>query len=294
VNSTFKITVLPQVTGNTITGDQTICNTTSPTALTGSLPAGGDGIYRYLWEQKVAGSPDWLNASGTNNMANYMPPMLSATTQFRRIVYSGEANCCYSQTPAVTINVDIMPVNITAGPDLELLPYQFAANLAASFDGIATSQLWSVVESEGDPLFYPYDNKNSVVKKLGFGNNILRFTVENGVCKAEPVDLELYVPDLTIPEGVTPNNDGINDFFIVEGLENTYNELVIINTGGAVVYKKKDYGSEVPADPWYGLDNYGDPVPEGTYYFLLTITGAKDIAIPEYVAHLSGYIILRR
>ena len=35
-------------------------------------------------------------------------------------------------------------------------------------------------------------------------------------------------------------------------------------------------------------------VPEGTYYFLLTINGAVDLTVPDYVAHISGFLILRR
>jgi gliding motility-associated-like protein len=123
---------------------------------------------------------------------------------------------------------------------------------------------------------------------------VLEFRVTNNTCVAEPDQVILTVPDLTIPQGVTPNNDGINDYFNIEGLEFTHNELVIINTGGAVVYKSADYRSDDPVYAWTGLDLNGDPVPEGTYYFLLTITGAQDISIPDYVAHISGFIILRR
>lgn len=294
-SSVFPITVLPLITGNAITADQTVCNTHTPAALTGGTLSGGDGKYRYLWEGKETQSPDWTAAPGTNNTSTYQPPMLDETTQFRRSVFSGENNCCVSVSAPVTLNVDIMPENISAGTDRTLLPYQFAAVLEGSFDGEGTS-LWSYDLSSGnaEPVFTTPLEKNTEVRKLEFGDNTFIFAVTNGACIAPEVKVTLKVPDLTIPQGVTPNNDGINDYFNVEGLEFTRNELVIINTAGAVVYRASDYHSNDPLGAWTGLDLNGKEVPDGTYYYLLTIKGAQDLEVPEYSANISGFLILRR
>jgi len=294
-SSVFRITVLPQITGNVITADQTVCNTHIPAALTGGTLSGGDGKFRYLWEGKESQSPDWTAAPGTNNAATYQPAMLGETTQFRRSVFSGENNCCVSVSDPVTVNVDIMPVNISVGADRTLLPYQFAAVLQGSFDGEGTSA-WSYDFSSGnaEPVFTTPLEKITEVRKLEFGDNTFIFAVANGACIAPEMTVTLTVPDLTIPQGVTPNNDGINDYFNVEGLEFTRNELVIINTAGAVVYRAADYRSNDPIGAWTGLDLNGQEVPDGTYYYLLTIKGAQDLDVPEYSAHISGFIILRR
>jgi gliding motility-associated-like protein len=295
VVSVFKITVLPVITGNTIASNQTICNTVMPASLTGNTPGGGDGKFRYLWEKKETASPDWSPAAGTNNTASYQPPLLAGTTQFRRTVYSGEADCCSSVSQPVTVTVDIMPQNISAGEDRTLLPYQFAVRLEGSFDGDGiASWTYDYSNGEGEPQFSSPGEKVTDVTKLGFGENRFILSVTNGACKADDVDVTLTVPELTIPQGVTPNNDGINDYFDIEGLEYTYNELVIINTGGAVVYRAENYRSNDPVNAWTGLDLNGNQVPEGTYYYLLTIKGAQDMSVPEYVAHISGFIILRR
>jgi len=293
-SSVFRITVLPLITGNSVTADQTICNTEIPAALTGSSPGGGDGFYRYLWEKKDASSPDWVTATGTNSSSGYQPPLLDGTTQFRRNVFSGEDNCCTSVSTPVTVTVDLMPQNITAGTDMDLLPYQFAALLEGDFEGEGTAA-WSYdFSGRGDPVFKTPDEKSTEVNKLGFGDNTFIFSVTNGKCVAPEAYVTLTVPELVIPQGVTPNNDGINDYFNVEGLEFTRNELVIINTSGAVVYRSLDYRSDDPVSAWTGLDLSGKEVPEGTYYYLLTIRGAQDISVPEYSAHISGFIILRR
>jgi len=188
-----------------------------------------------------------------------------------------------------------MPVNISAGADRTLLPYQLAAVLEGSFDGEGTSS-WRYDVSSGNakPVFATPLEKITEVRKLEFGANTFIFAVTNGVCIAPEATVTLTVPDLIIPQGVTPNNDGINDYFNVEGLEFTHNELVIINSAGAVVYRADDYRSNDPVGAWTGLDLNGREVPDGTYYYLLTITGAQDLNVPEYSAHISGFIILRR
>ncbi|MRR19048.1 gliding motility-associated C-terminal domain-containing protein [bacterium] len=294
-NSVFRITVLPLITGNTVTANQTICNTEIPAALTGSAPGGGDGRFRYLWESKTGSSPDWVSAAGTNNSAGYQPSALDGTTQFRRQVFSGENDCCTSVSAPVTVTVDIMPQNISAGQDQELLPYQFAALLEGSFTGEGTPA-WSYdfETGKGEPVFSDPGEKTTEVRKLGFGNNTFIFSVTNGKCVASDAFVTLTVPELIIPEGITPNGDNINDYFNIEGLEYTYNELVIINTGGAVIYRAEDYRSDDPINAWTGLDLSGNEVPEGTYYFLLTIRGAQDMSVPEYSANISGFVILRR
>lgn len=294
-STAFKITVLPLITGNTVSANQTVCNTQAAAALNGIALSGGDGKYRYLWERKGATAPSWVTATGTSNAATYQPPILDENTQFRRTVFSGENNCCTSVSDPVTITVDIMPLNISAGADRTLLPYQFAAILEGSFDGTGTG-LWTYDTGSGNakPLFATAEEKITEVRKLGFGDNTFIFSVSNGKCVAPEVTVTLTVPELTIPQGVTPNGDNINDYFNIEGLEFTRNELVIINTAGAVVYRANDYRSNDDLGAWKGLDLNGNEVPEGTYYFLLTIKGAQDLDVPDYTANISGFLILRR
>ena len=77
----IQITVTPVIVhpSNTIAAAQTICINTAPTALTGTIPTGGDGInYAYTWQS----SPDnvtWTAISGATAQ-NYSPPALTATT----------------------------------------------------------------------------------------------------------------------------------------------------------------------------------------------------------------------
>ena len=60
------------------------------------------------------------------------------------------------------------------------------------------------------------------------------------------------------------------------------------------MYRSTDYRSDDPINAWTGLDLNGNEVPEGTYYYLLTVKGVQDISVPTYTSRFSGFIILRR
>jgi len=72
--------------------------------------------------------------------------------------------------------------------------------------------------------------------------------------------------DPEVPNVITPNGDGLNDFFIVTNIavypENT---LQIFNRWGKKVYEKQGYNNE-----WDG-----DGLEDGTYYYVLKIEGRR-------------------
>ena len=90
-----------------------------------------------------------------------------------------------------------------------------------------------------------------------------------------------------IPQGFSPNNDGVNDELRIRGIENyPANEFSIINRWGNVVYKKKGYDNS-----WNGTSNMGinygsDQLPEGTYFYILDLGDGQKA--------LKGFIYLNR
>lgn len=80
-------TKYPDITNNTISGQNTVCLGSTPNIITGENAQGGFGNFTYLWQQKPAYGT-WTDASGVNNQASYQPEALSSTTTFRRIATS--------------------------------------------------------------------------------------------------------------------------------------------------------------------------------------------------------------
>jgi gliding motility-associated-like protein/uncharacterized repeat protein (TIGR01451 family) len=81
-----------------------------------------------------------------------------------------------------------------------------------------------------------------------------------------------------VPEGFSPNGDGINDVLIIENIEKyELNSLIIFNRWGSLVYKKERYSN---SEPWDGIANKGirigqGPVPAGVYLYILDLGDDK-------------------
>ncbi len=93
----------------------------------------------------------------------------------------------------------------------------------------------------------------------------------------------LITAGLEIPRGFSPNNDGINDRFVIKGLEHyPENTLIIANRQGSIVYKKEGYQNDWDGVPNVGMVFGNGKVPEGTYFVVLDIP-KEGIVIKDYV-----------
>jgi hypothetical protein len=102
-SAAVQITVNPVIAGNTVSAAQAICTNTTPTALTGSTPTGGNGTYVYQWESSTTSAIPGLTPIAGATSADFAPGALTATTWYRRTVTSGG---CASTSTAVQITVN--------------------------------------------------------------------------------------------------------------------------------------------------------------------------------------------
>ncbi len=71
---------------------------------------------------------------------------------------------------------------------------------------------------------------------------------------------------------MTPNGDGINDFWVVENIDlYPNNEVRIFDRAGRVLYRKRTYDNS-----WDGTVN-GNPLAEGTYYYIIDFGKDKPV-----------------
>lgn len=118
------------------------------------------------------------------------------------------------------------------------------------------------------------------------GDQSIIFTVNsmnsNGCMRSD--NIWVFVIRLTIPTGFSPNNDGINDTFVIPELTNYKDvHLIVFNRWGNKVFESDDYQND-----WDGTCQgnacIGNGIlPEGTYFYSLDIHGE----------HFDGYTTLK-
>lgn len=78
--------------------------------------------------------------------------------------------------------------------------------------------------------------------------------------------------EVEIPTGFSPNEDGINDNFVILGINYFPEaELTVFNRWGEVVYQKANYNNEWQGEFNGGRSLGGNQVPEGTYFYVLQL-----------------------
>jgi large repetitive protein len=111
----------------------------------------------------------------------------------------------------------------------------------------------------------------------------LRYVVCNTTgCDTAYVRVTILCEDVKFYSGFSPNNDGLNDVFFIEGLEKyPNNRLCIYNRWGNQIYETKNYKND-----WDGKWN-GKILPDGTYFYLFDKgDGTKEL--------YSGYVQIQR
>jgi gliding motility-associated-like protein len=94
--------------------------------------------------------------------------------------------------------------------------------------------------------------------------NIFVYSNESDYCSTEPI---------FIPEGFSPNGDGLYDVFAILNLRGLNANVQIYNRWGNLVYSNENYQND-----WTGIANqgpvlYGEELPSGTYYYIIQIEG---------------------
>jgi gliding motility-associated-like protein len=255
-NDTIQVTVNTPVTVN-ISGPDSVCLGQSV-----QLTATGAAIYT------------WTPAEGLNN-PNIGNPMAKpdasqiGTAPSAVITYqvTGSDNkACFTDTKSVDVTVFNYPV-LTVGPDATInVGGTYQINATASTNVV--SLVWTPSGSLScasclTPIAQP-------VKTTKY---VLTATNDGGCTTSDSIRIQVVCnnSNFFVPNTFSPNGDGVNDHFIVNGTGlNVIPSITIYNRWGQIVFQKSNFAPNTVADAWDGTFN-GQPAPADVYIYTIQI-----------------------
>ncbi len=195
---------------------------------------------------------------------------------------------CGTTSDDVLISVfDINVPPAAGGPDQQICQDTTTTVMSAEPAVSTATGHWELIQGHGE-LTYP-DQPNTEVTGLQPGTNIFQWVLDNGVCGSTADTVVITLRDcsiLVVPDAFSPNKDGVNDTYVIQGLDYyPDNSFQVFNRWGSKIYERSPY-----RNTWDGTNegklNWGTDLPESTYYFILDPGNDKEV--------ITGYIYLRR
>lgn len=181
------------------------------------------------------------------------------------------------------ISITNLGTTQASGIDIfERLPNGYQYLNASSTNGIynVSTFLWSVAQLN------PNESATLTIDALVISSNDLlnvaalenlNETDRNDSNNEDTAEIEL-TNCLKVPQGISPNADGLNDLLVIPCIENYQNNtLKIFNRLGVQIYEASNY-----LNNWDGIPNMGIPkmstrLPVGTYFYILEAEGLPNL-----------------
>lgn len=227
----------PVIGGNLVIDD---ANCLQGGNITGVIISGGLAPYSYSWNG---------GAYTTLDLYNVPAGVYTLTVT--------DAGQCTSTGNPVTVSE-----NIFVDAQFTYSPNPVSVNEPVQFHDASIGNIvgwtWQI-----DTVTTTVQHPDYVFKQDGTYSVTLTVVDANGCVDSVTVAIEV-LSDLEVPNVITANGDGVNDFFILKGLlPNT--KLLILNRWGNLIYTSDNYDNT-----WNGRDMSGNNVVEGVYTYAVT------------------------
>lgn len=233
-----------------------------------AIASASNGVAPYVYH--------WSNGSSTSTVNN-----LSAG--FHSVVVVDQNGCAATKdVEIVSPNLLTLSTRVLSGPNGNHLSYQGASDGSAAVSGNGGSGNYT----------YQWSNGFRGANATNLSSGTYKITVTDAFgCTAvgsvvilEPNTIgnptgtntsigngrrnQLGAQRPLMPQGISPNNDGLNDNFVIKNIENySDNELIILDAKGREVAKFNNYNND-----WNGLDKANRELPAGNYKAIFKFT----------------------
>jgi gliding motility-associated-like protein len=217
-------------------------------------------------------SYQWIPATGLSNAQISNPVASPLDTTVYKVTVANQYGC--TDTAQTIVNVFQNPV-VSAGPDKKIFEGQ-SVLLDGSITGNMSSFYWapsSFINNTGvlAPTVSPIDTITYTL-----------YVLPGQGCPAVSDNVFVLVyKKLRVPNAFSPNGDGINDTWVITGLD-TYPEAVlrVYSRNGMLMFQSK-----ANAVVWDGTYQ-GKPLPVATYYYTIDLNAGT---LP-----VSGWVVILR
>jgi len=265
----------PDITGAILATDLNLCLNSSAVAIVIGANQLADGNYTIVYQLTGANNASNVvnitveggNSTFTIADSNFENPGLTTVT-VTGFFFAGE-NCSgdVSLIDAIEVNIqDPATPQLIEGAStfcLEDTPNPTIADLTAGIIQAGTI-LWYDLPEDGT-LYSTTDLVND--GQIYYATLATENGCESSVRLEVTVSLETCIDELIIPDGFSPNGDGVNDDFHIVNLETLFPnfKLTVFNRYGNLLYE--GYSN---TQRWDGTSKTGDSIlPVGVYFYIL-------------------------
>jgi len=214
------------------------------------------------------GTITWYSdASGTTiiGTGNPFSPTISNTGTVT--YYVNEVNTCSSLMDSVTITVGGVNAVINPSPISGIVPLNVLFG-NGSTTGSGITYTWDFGDGNSSTVFEPSNVYNNTEQ---FN---VTFIITDGLCYDTAfATIDVFgASTLIVPNVFTPNGDGNNDVFKVEGTSVESIEGEIYNRWG-----EKLFSWDTLNGAWDGRTSSGKETPDGTYFYIIKAKGLDGV-----------------
>ncbi|GCC51643.1 hypothetical protein SanaruYs_18710 [Chryseotalea sanaruensis] len=235
----------------------------------------------YLWSTGATTQSIDVNTAGSFTVS--ITDANTCTSPLSEPVVTTLRNC-NNQPPAI----DTTPLSTQVG---SVLTFNLLSLLTDPDDNLDLSTLQIISQPESGALA-SIENGNLQIDYVnvsftGIDRLIIQVCDEEGSCTQQQLEIEV-VGDVEIYNALSPNDDGLNDTFIIQYInslpETSKNKVTVYNRWGDEVFSVADYDNDQKV--FRGLSNSGKELPTGTYFYKIEFNSGR--------SGKSGYLYLKR
>jgi gliding motility-associated-like protein len=186
----------------------------------------------------------------------------------------------------VIITSEKLATNIGGTVTLNLLSLITTANNNLNVNSITIIEQppsGAIAEIEGGLLTIDYSN----IQFSGKENISIRACDTNGNCATQIFEIEV-AGDIVVYNGVSPNNDQLNEKFIIRYIEllpeTRTNQVKIFNRWGDVVWEGANYDNQTVV--FTGKNSNGNDLPSGAYFYKIDFNSNRKSQM--------GYLVIKK